>query len=1001
MCSLITKAQDTFTLTNSTVTVQNGIITRCSYDFTLKKIIIPEELDGQTIIGIATDVHPHDFENKGIEEITFPNTLEIIGRQEFQNNNLKKVELPGSLNIIGILSFFNNPDIDVKLPDKSLDETFISWEGHDLVQYLEGEPITDFFKEYRTRNLYTLKAEDLELKGDTIIGCKFNSEVTPDILIPGKIGDITITAIKTKTDFQRLGLRSVQLGESISYIGEYEFRNNRIRTLDLSNVAYIGRNAFEANSINEIKLGDKIEIIEMESFIYNKITSLTIPSSVKLIRSYAFFENNIREISFNDGLEEIESRCFSKNEIEKLVLPNTLRSIDIDAFSNNLNLNTIVLPHNNDPNFIDWGEYAAGAEISTTNSKTFRAHYYYTLKDDDVEVINDTLWNVTYDFKNLDIIIPEKLDGQFIKAIENGRYRNNFKDKNIRSIQMPESLESIGNEVFKGNKIKKINCPLSLKKIGSYAFHNNLIKEINFSESVHTIENYAFSSNNLDFVSIPSTLRELGEGAFHFNNLNEITLPQINDENFLYWSTSNGDELENLTIPITLTPNSLYRAMYILILDENNTVIDNTGRLLNIKENLDNIGELIIPNEIDSITILKIGKQGVCNSFINDTNIKKITLPESLERIEYHVFYSNKLENIELPASLKSIGIAAFTNNNIKVLNFPANLDTIGRFAFLSNELEEVNLPTNLKYLGATPFHDSLALKVPENTSKDFRFWYQGELSSSSPEIVEVGKLLSRVSELKSYYVHELTEDDVVIVDNVINECTYSFDVKNILIPNEIGGQEIKKIASNESQNGVFFNKGIQHLYLSENLETIGAFAFESNNLSEVIFKDGLINIKRGAFYENKLESRFELPQTIEFIDHAAFARNNFTDGIRLPFDNINEIWKDGLGNNFSYGAIVNNFYTYYTTILEYDSRIITDLDDENLTPVIYPTLFNDYLKFKNYNSDSKYYIFNTQGQLIKEGVVENVIDLQVNKGNYIVVIDDGQHKFTYKVIKQ
>lgn len=76
-----------YTLTDDDVVVAGGIILSCSYDFSDPNITIPNELDGQTVIGIADKSAGNGvFQNKGIQYVNLPETLEFIGDYAFYGN---------------------------------------------------------------------------------------------------------------------------------------------------------------------------------------------------------------------------------------------------------------------------------------------------------------------------------------------------------------------------------------------------------------------------------------------------------------------------------------------------------------------------------------------------------------------------------------------------------------------------------------------------------------------------------------------------------------------------------------------------------------------------------------------------------------------------------------------------------------------------------------------------------------------------------------------------
>jgi hypothetical protein len=70
-----------YTLSDDDVVVMDGIIQSCSYDFTIKDIIIPEILDGQTVKGIAQQqISQEYFKVKVLQYWSYPQQSFISGR---------------------------------------------------------------------------------------------------------------------------------------------------------------------------------------------------------------------------------------------------------------------------------------------------------------------------------------------------------------------------------------------------------------------------------------------------------------------------------------------------------------------------------------------------------------------------------------------------------------------------------------------------------------------------------------------------------------------------------------------------------------------------------------------------------------------------------------------------------------------------------------------------------------------------------------------------------
>lgn len=70
-----------------------------------KKLIIPQEIDGKTVLAIGDDFVAMQ---EGIEEVVLPDTIEYIGVSAFNScENIKKIVLPSALESLGIFAFTN------------------------------------------------------------------------------------------------------------------------------------------------------------------------------------------------------------------------------------------------------------------------------------------------------------------------------------------------------------------------------------------------------------------------------------------------------------------------------------------------------------------------------------------------------------------------------------------------------------------------------------------------------------------------------------------------------------------------------------------------------------------------------------------------------------------------------------------------------------------------------------------------------------------------------
>lgn len=171
--------------------------------------------------------------------------------------------------------------------------------------------------------------------------------------------------------FENMGaIKKVTFSSSIREIGDFSFRNSNIEELDLrqASIEKAGLEAFGVNGFKEVflgnttleqwsgwtfvgcaflekvTLGEGVTTIPIGMFSNCPITDINFPSTLKSIDEMAFNGSMMRTVELNEGLESLGAYAFTDNlQLEEVILPATLETIGSDCFYGGRLLRTIVV----------------------------------------------------------------------------------------------------------------------------------------------------------------------------------------------------------------------------------------------------------------------------------------------------------------------------------------------------------------------------------------------------------------------------------------------------------------------------------------------------------------------------------------------------------------------------------------------------------------------------------------------------------------------------------
>lgn len=875
--------------------------TLLNYTGSFNNIIIPATIGGRAITIIGEEA----FREKQLTKVQFANGLKEIGKMAFYYNYLTDVVIPEGVTLIGYKSFMCNDIADISIP-----ESVVS------------------IKEAAFNMNAITKINDVESNGIIYSRNQDGSENKTKIVSYGGINKVI--------DF---------IPAHVSVIGERAFQDTLISNVTIpSTVDTINSYAFGwTYNLSDLTLNEGLIGIGKQAFFKSKLTELNIPASVKYISFHAFRYCNLSNVTFseNSNLFVVWNNAFADNSnLSSIKLPTNINYGFLRYTDGDKNEYS---PGEKFDNFSSYIISKLGYVLKPEDVEFSNGRITKLLNNVEKEIIIPDNFNgetVTkignnsfYGKRIKDVILPTT-----IKTIEPLAFYNNsitrliipnsvtnigehaFTSNSITSLELSESILNIGAGAFGDNSIIRLNIPNSVRKIGENAFNMNAIEDLQLPDSIEIIEKFTFSNNKLQNVMIPSSVSTINPSAFYNNlietivfdepsnisyigenaflkneNLASIVLPKHASSGFTGYRDSQGN---------SYNPNEsifnfelAYFASIQYILTDNDVEVEN-GKITKYNAQA-KYNYISIPDKLDGQDIVSIG------SFVfRGRGLIGVNLPSKLEQIERGAFMENELISINLNncKKLKSIenglyekfGLSlmspyfktgAFSNNNLLKIDISEcnELEYIGDYTFLENKLSSIDLSriNKISYVGKEAFfeNDMFSFKLPNSQNERFIGWRQGNtIYNANEEITDLEK------SYKIYAPYILTDEDVVMNDSYLDSCMYNFEIKEIVIPNTLDGQDVKHIRwhhGRDGETGIFVGKGIVSVKLPSPLETIGAQAFMNNTIEYLNLDDcsNLHTICEGAFENNKLSYvDFSTCTNLINIANNAFANNILTN---------------------------------------------------------------------------------------------------------------------------
>lgn len=601
-------------------------------------------------------------------------------------------------------------------------------------------------------------------------------------------------------------------------------------------VVRIGDNAFEqCEFLREVVIPEGVARIGSGAFwSCTGLQRIWLPDSVRDIRTWAFYGcTALRALALPGKLEIIRESAFGRcASLTEVTLPESLISIGGGAFGECRSLTTVVMPGGSIA--VSDGAFAGCHSVVLQVMENSPAHAYaqrlrlpavlstqpeYFVKD-----YADGCALVRYTGRGGAVIVPEKLDGLFVRRIDAGAFRG---CESLREVALPGCLRVIGEHAFEGcTELTRLNMPEGLESIGQGAFMNCIsLTDATLPDSVESIDRQAFSGCTgmtrfapgerlsaigdeafsgcavLESVPLPGGLRTIGQEAFSgCTKLTALTLPEsvvsIGEQAFrgcaaLELRVREQTEAHKLLmkrgVPCVLLreesmgPEKEFSASEI---PGGCAVTGFTGQADSVQ----------VPPQIDGRRVLRIAD---C-AFERREQLERIALPEGLTELGLWSFRGcPNLQEVDLPSTLEIIGDGVFEGcASLRRLTIPEGTADISSHAFFGCPGVTLNVTvgspahvfarrSGLSFVMETPADQFKTQEVPDGCEIT---QYTGGAACVSVPAEIGGRTVAAIG--RNAFAGCGTMTEIVLPAGVTRICEYAFfncgELRSVTLPEKL-----------------------------------------------------------------------------------------------------------------------------------------------------------------------------------------------------------------------
>lgn len=632
-------------------------------------------------------------------------------------------------------------------------------------------------------------------------------------------------------------LNNIVFGGNVIRIPDLLFSNcPGIKSLNIPNyIKEVGERAFENAGITEVTIPNSMLILGESAFGSCKnLITLNYNAENCTINSSFSGCNSLSHVVFGDKVTKIpDALLYNCVGLKKITIPNTITEIGKYAFQYS-GLTEISIPES----ITDIGIWAF-ANCSQLNTVYFNA-------------INCN--NINGAFYSCDAL-TKAVFGDRVTRIPESLFMN---CKNLKEIQISESVKEISKYAFYSTGIAELTIPMNVIKIGESPFGNckdlttiyynaqncamdnaissNSLTNIIIGDDVSVLPSYFINDcENITQITIPKNVNIIGGYAFAFcDNLKTIYFDAENSEtqaapngiSNVFWTCFS---LENVVVGdnVKTIPNSLFsdcRGLKNIIIPNSVTEIGEWAFAST------SISSIIIPNNITKIgngafadcldlNTLYFNAEN-CEIIPNDVNTRIFNYCNSLSLVEFGesvtkipvglLYYCQNLQKVTIPNSVNEIGAHAFNGTKLSEIVIPNSVTKIGDRAFQHcYNLASVTIGTSVQEIGEFAFGTCNNIKTVIS------------LNSTPPNIKE-----------NTFSIYTYNNANLNIPENCIN-----------LYENSVGWKNFKNVSvtDNAGLDEVIVNPEISPVYYNLQGMKVGNpskgiyLKLQNNKISKII----------------------------------------------------------------------------------------------------------------------------------------------------------------------